>query len=98
MKRLCILVPNIDSAHGVVDDLRTAGFPEADIFVVANDDSALGDMPDAGAIEESDFYPQLTRGLAAGGVVGAVGGLIAMRLAGLALGSAAPPGNRDRTH
>jgi hypothetical protein len=89
MKRLCFLVPDIASAHGVVDDLRAAGFPDADIFVVSKDDAGLGDMPAAGSIEESDFYPQLTRGLAAGGVVGAIGGLIAVRLAGLALGGGA---------
>ena len=89
MKRLCFLVPDIDSAHGVVDELRAANFSDADIFVVANDDSELGDMPDAGTIEDSDFYPQLTRGLAAGGVVGAVGGLLALRLAGFALGGGA---------
>lgn len=89
MKRLCFLVPDIDSAHGVVDDLRAAGFPDADIFVVCNDDSRLGDMPDTGTIEESDFYPQLTRGIAAGGVIGAVGGMLALRLAGLALGGGA---------
>ena len=89
MKRLCVLVPDIESAHGIVDDLRSAGFADADIFVVSKDDSRLGDMPDAGLIEESDFYPQLTRGMAAGGVIGAVGGLLALRLAGLALGGGA---------
>jgi hypothetical protein len=89
MKRLCFLVPGIDSAHGVVDDLRQAGFPDSDIAVVAKDHAGIGDMPDAGAIEESDFYPQLTRGLATGGVIGAVGGLIVMRLAGFALGGGA---------
>ena len=57
MKRLCFLVPGIDSAHGVVDDLRQAGFPDSDIAVVAKDHAGIGDMPDAGAIEESDFYP-----------------------------------------
>ena len=54
-----------------------------------DEDTPLGDLPDAGMIEESDFYPQLTRGLATGGAVGAIGGLIAMRLAGVALGGAA---------
>jgi hypothetical protein len=89
MKRLCFLLPDVDSAHGVVDDLRTAGFNDSDIYVVANASTPLGDLPDAGMIEESDFYPQLARGMAGGGVIGAVGGLIAMRLAGIALGGGA---------
>jgi hypothetical protein len=89
MKRLCFLLPNIESAHDVVDDLRRAGFSDGEIYVVAKDDIALGELPDAGMIEKSDFYPQLTRGLATGGAIGAIGGLIAMRLAGVALGGAA---------
>ena len=89
MKRLCFLLPDVASAHGVVDDLRANGIGDADIYVVANDKTPLGDLPDAGAIEESDFYPQLTRGLAMGGAIGAIGGLIAIRLAGIALGGGA---------
>jgi len=37
----------------------------------------LGDLPAAGAIETSDFYPQLKRGLAMGGTIGLIGGLVA---------------------
>ena len=89
MKRVCFLLPDIASAHGVVDDLRARGVHEADIYVVANEDAELGDLPDAGAIEKSDTYPQLERGLAMGGVIGVIGGIIAMRIAGFALGGAA---------
>lgn len=89
MKRLCFLLPNVNSAHGVVDDLRAMGIGDADIYVVANEATALGDLPDAGKIEESDFYPQLKRGLALGGAIGAIGGVIAMRVAGVALGGGA---------
>jgi len=49
---------------------------------VANERTELGDLPDAGKIEESDFYPQLKRGLALGGAIGVIGGLIAMRAVG----------------
>ena len=59
MKRLCFLLPDVDTAHGVVDDLRGRGIGDADIYVVANDKIELGDLPDAGNIEKSDFYPQL---------------------------------------
>jgi hypothetical protein len=89
MKRLCFLLPDADSAHGVVDDLRGKGIGDSDIYVVANESTPLGDLPDAGNIEESDFYPQLTRGLAMGGTIGVIGGLIAMRLAGAVFGGGA---------
>jgi hypothetical protein len=89
MKRLCVLLPNVESAHGVVDDLRARGIGDADIYVVANEATELGDLPDAGKIEESDFYPQLERGLAIGGSIGVIGGLIAMRVAGAVFGGGA---------
>jgi hypothetical protein len=89
VKRLCLLSPDVDSAHRVVDDLRQQGVKEANIYVVAREGTPLGDLPDAGVMAESDFYPQLERGLAAGGVIGVIGGLIAMRLAGAVFGGAA---------
>ena len=89
MKRLCFLLPDVDTAHGVVDDLRARGIGDADIYVVANDETELGDLPDAGNIEKSDFYPQLARGLATGGTIGVIGGLIAMRVAGAVFGGGA---------
>jgi len=89
MKRLCFLMPDAASAHGVVDDLRRRGIADANIYVVARAGTELGDLPDAGDITESDFYPQLERGLAAGAVVGLIGGLIAMRVAGAVFGGAA---------
>ena len=89
MKRLCFLLPDVTSAHAVVDDLRARGIADADIYVVANETTELGDLPDAGAIEKSDFHPQLTRGLATGGAIGVIGGLIAMRVAGAVIGGGA---------
>lgn len=89
MKRLCFLVPDTASAHGIVDDLRGRGIHDADIYVIANEDVELGDLPDAGQVQESDFYPQLRRGLAMGGTIGIIGGLIAMRVAGAVFGGGA---------
>jgi hypothetical protein len=89
MKRLCFLAPDVDSAHRIVADLRRSGFKDEDIYVVAREGTPLGDLPDAGMIAESDFYPQLERGLAAGGAIGVIGGLIAMRVAGAVFGGGA---------
>ena len=89
MRRFCFLLPDVASAHGIVDDLRGEGINDADIFVVANESTDLGDLPDAGEIEKSDFYPQLKRGLALGGAIGVIGGLVAMRVAGAVIGGGA---------
>jgi hypothetical protein len=89
MRRLCFLVPNVDSAHGVVGELRAAGISDVNIYVVAREGTPLGDLPDAGEITKSDFYPQLERGLAMGGTVGIIGGLIAMRVLGAVIGGGA---------
>jgi hypothetical protein len=89
MRRFCFLLPNVESAHGVVGDLRGAHIPDKDIFVIANERTDLGDLPAASTVEKSDFYPQLKRGLALGGVIGTIGGLVAMRLAGAVFGGGA---------
>ena len=54
MKRLCFLLPDVDTAHGVVDDLRARGIGDADIYaeddVILDSDSAviqLGEDQDA---------------------------------------------------
>ena len=75
-KRLCVLLPDLKTAHRLVDALRRRGIADSDIYVVANEGTELGDLPAAGAIETSDFYPQLKRGLAMGGTIGLIGGLI----------------------
>jgi hypothetical protein len=89
MRRLCFLVPNVESAHGVIDDLRSAGIADANLYVVARGGTPLGDLPEAGEIATSDFYPQLERGLAMGGTIGLIGGLIAMRVLGAVIGGGA---------
>jgi hypothetical protein len=89
MSRLCFLVPNLESAHGVVGDLRSAGIADSNLYVIAREGSPLGDLPDAGMIAKSDFYPQLERGLAMGGAIGVIGGLIALRVLGAVIGGGA---------
>jgi hypothetical protein len=82
-------MPDVTGAHAMVDDLRGQGFGDEDIYVIANAETPLGDLPAAGEIEQSDFYPQLRRGLAMGGAIGVIGGLIAMRVAGAVFGGGA---------
>lgn len=88
MKRLCFLLPNIDCAHELVSELKLSGVAEDSIHLLANENTPLEELPDAG-YDRTDFYPALERGLAAGAAIGLVAGLIAMRLAGGILGGGA---------
>lgn len=60
-------------------------------MIVAKEDTPIDDPPTN--IDKTDFYPGLERGLAVGGVLGAIAGLVVLRLTplGLVLGGAAIP-------
>lgn len=93
MRRLYFLVPTIDSAKVIVDELLLARIAERHIHIVAKDHLALekAHLPEAGLFEESDFVPALERGLTVGGATGLLAGIAAVTFppAGLILGGGA---------
>ena len=92
MRRLYFLIPNIDSAKKIVDELLLARVDERHIHIAAKDHHALKDahLPEANLLQESDFIPAVERGLAIGGATGVLAGLAAVTLpVGLALGGGA---------
>lgn len=93
MRRLYFLVPDVESAKTIVNELLLARVEERNIHVVAKDHHALEEahIPEAGLFEESDFIPALERGLAVGGGTGLVAGIAAVTFppAGLVLGGGA---------
>lgn len=92
MKRLCFLSPDVEHTRRAVAALRRAGIDDPNLMVVARHDIPLEELPPAG-IESSDAIPGLGRGLAAGGVVGTIAGIVMLSFEefGLALGGAAIP-------
>lgn len=90
-KQLCFLAPDIDRAKLIIEDLRTAGYEDDKINVVANEQVPLEDVPAADLRHSSDVVNAAKRGAAAGGTVGALAGLlfVAFPPAGLALGGGA---------
>lgn len=62
--------------------LRDAGVHESRLMVVARDDARPEDLPAAG-IDRTDGIPGLLRGLAAGGIVGTLGGVAMLIFGGL---------------
>ena len=93
MHRLYFLIPNADVGRRVVDGLLLARIPERQIHVIAKDHMLLRQhgIPEAGLLQESDVIPAMEKGLAAGGAVGLVAGLLAVTFppAGLVLGGGA---------
>ena len=77
MNRICFLSPDVRRTEQVVNLLSGFGIEKENIYVVANRDLVLDDLPDAGG-DTNDFLPAYTRGVSVGGVVGLLAGLTAV--------------------
>lgn len=91
MRRLYFTVPDLNTAHTVVDELLLKRVEERHIHVIAKDGTPLGDLPEANLLQKSDFIPAMERGLAMGGITGVLAGIAAVSVpaAGLVLGGGA---------
>jgi hypothetical protein len=93
MRRLYFLIPTIDSAKTIVDELLLARVEQRHIHIAAADHHAVmeANLPEASLLQESDFVPAVERGLAIGGATGILAGIAAVALpgVGLALGGGA---------
>lgn len=91
MRRIYFLLPSVDTAHKVVDELLLARVDDHHIHVIAKEGTPMGDLPQASLAQKSDVLPALERGIAVGGVTGILAGLVAVTFppADLALGGGA---------
>ncbi|KPK55862.1 MAG: hypothetical protein AMS22_03020 [Thiotrichales bacterium SG8_50] len=91
MRRLYFMVPTVDSAKTIVNELLLARIEERHIHVIAKEGTPMEDLPEASLAQKSDVVPALERGIAVGGATGIVAGLVAVTFppAGLALGGGA---------
>jgi hypothetical protein len=85
MRRIYFLVPDIETTHKIVDELRTEGIEDRHIHILAKRDTPMEDMPEASVFEKTDFIPALERGAALGATTGLLAGLVGLRLAGFAI-------------
>lgn len=76
-RRLYFLLPNVNSARQIVNELLLARIDSNHIFVMAKDGVPLDDLPQASLLERSDLVYGFERGLLIGGFTGAVVGIIA---------------------
>ncbi len=89
MRRLYFLLPDLDVAHKVVDELLLARIEERHIHVIAKEGIPLADLPEASLIQKSDFVPAVERGVAMGGATGIVAGLVAIAMPGVVIAGGA---------
>ena len=91
MRRIYFLVPDLESAHKVTEELLLARIEERHIHVIAKEGVELGDLPEASLLQTSDVIPAVERGLAVGGATGILAGVAAVTFppAGLVLGGGA---------
>lgn len=91
MRRIYFLLPNVEVARKVVDELLLARVDEGHIHVIAKEGTPMEDLPEASLAQKSDLVPALERGLTVGGATGVLAGVIAVTFppAGLALGGGA---------
>ena len=78
MEKLLFLVPDADTAKGVIRTLREHGVKDDDLGVLANDRTAIEALPEADVEDDSDVVPAFARGVAAGGATGLLAGLAAL--------------------
>ncbi|MDH5470225.1 MAG: DUF1269 domain-containing protein [Gammaproteobacteria bacterium] len=93
MRRLYFLIPDVESAKVIVDELLLARIEARHIHIAGSDHHVLteANLPEANLLQESDFVPAVERGLAIGGATGILAGIAAVAIpgAGLALGGGA---------
>jgi len=88
-RRLYFLLPDVDTARRVVDELLLSRIEERHIHVLAKEGTELQDLPEATLFQKSDFIHAVERGLALGGGTGAVAGIAAIGIPGMVLGGGA---------
>ena len=89
MRRLYFLLPNVEVAHKVVDELLLVRIEERHIHVIAPEGVTLGDLPEASLLQKSDFIPAVERGIALGGATGVLAGLAAIAMPGVVVAGGA---------
>jgi hypothetical protein len=94
MEKMFFVIPDVDSAHHVVSELRHRNLDEDQISLVARETVPLEDLPEASLVEKSDAIPGMRRGVAVGGATGLLAGLAATTVpgTGLVLGGGALAG------
>jgi len=82
MKRLCVSLPDLETTRRVVSELHNQGIDASCIHLLAREGVNVEEVKDTSLIDESDFVPALERGLAMGGSIGLLAGILILTLPG----------------
>ena len=85
MKRIYFLVPKIDMAKKIVDELLLQRIDINHIHVLAKRGTLMDNLPEASYLQKSDFVPALEQGMLTGGFTGLVAGVVALTMTGESL-------------
>jgi hypothetical protein len=80
MRRLYFLVPEASTARKMRDDLLLARIQERHIHVLAKRGRLIEDLPEASVLQKTNFVAAAQRGLAMGGMIGTLAGLVPLAL------------------
>ncbi|MGB1109985.1 MAG: DUF1269 domain-containing protein [Gammaproteobacteria bacterium] len=75
--RLYFLLPDIGHTRILVENLRAGGLSRKYIHVLANDDTPLNGLNEAGILEKTELKNGLQKGISVGGAAGLIAGLLA---------------------
>ena len=91
MRRLYMLLPELESCLAIVEELRESGVPDSHLHVVANLSCELENLPRATLWQKTELAHGIEIGTGLGGVAGLLGGLLALSFppAGLVSGGGA---------
>lgn len=89
MRRIYFLVPDIQTTHAIVEELRNEGMEERHIHILAKRDTPLEGMPEATVMQKTDFVSALERGAVLGGTTGLLAGLAGLSYAGFVVAGGA---------
>jgi len=78
MKRIYFLIPNIEVAKKIVNELLLERVEERHMHVLAKRGTPMENLPEASHFQKSDFIPALEQGLTLGGFTGLISGVVAM--------------------
>lgn len=77
-RRLYFMVPDAPSARQIRDELLLARIEDRHIHVIGKEGLSLADLNEASILQKSDFVHGAETGLAVGGGIGIVAGLVAV--------------------
>lgn len=90
MQRIYFLVPDIETSRTIVAELKQADVAEKHIHIVAAEDVALEELPEASLLQKSDFLAAIERGIPLGATAGLLAGLVTIVVpGGVAMGGGA---------